>query len=64
MPGLSANSIDPFQTPSSVLSDLDLHCLPILWNIRHKWIKSWMTSAHLLVIKNEDNQIYVFSEYH
>ena len=35
------NSVDPDQTPRSVASDLDLHCLlmSLLWDTMHKWIK-------------------------
>ena len=38
---LNANSVDPDQTPRSVASDLDLHCLQmsLLWDARHKWVK-------------------------
>ena len=37
---LNANNVDPDQTPSSVSSDLGLHCLPIslLWDARLKWV--------------------------
>ena len=36
-----ANNVEPDQTPRSVASDLDLHCLRIsfLWDARHKWVK-------------------------
>ena len=38
---LSANSVDPDQTPHSAASDLLLHCLPmsLLWDTRHKWVQ-------------------------
>ena len=37
-----ANSGDPDQTPRSVASDLDLHCLPVtlLGVSRLQWVKS------------------------
>ena len=37
---VSANSVDPDQTPHSAASDLGLHCLPMshLWDARHKWV--------------------------
>ena len=40
IPVINANSVEPNQTPRSVASDLDLHCLPmsLLWAARHKWI--------------------------
>ena len=41
IPVFNANRVDPDQTPRSVASDLDLHCLPMsrLWAIRHRLIK-------------------------
>ena len=38
---LFANSGDPDQTPQSVASDLDLHCLPVthLGVSRLQWVK-------------------------
>ena len=38
---LFANSEDPDQTPHSVVSDLDLHCLPntLLGVSRLQWVK-------------------------
>ena len=37
---LNANSVDPYQTPSSVASDLGLHCLlmSLIWDDRLKWV--------------------------
>ena len=37
-PVFNANSIDPYQTPRSVASDLGPHCLPmsLLWDARLK----------------------------
>ena len=36
----NANSVDPDKTPRSVVSDLDLHCLPVtdLVVTRLKWV--------------------------
>ena len=38
----NANCMDPDQTPRSVASDLDPHCLPMsfLWDPRHKWVNA------------------------
>ena len=38
---INANSVDPDQTPRSVASDLDLHCLPMshLWDAGHKRVR-------------------------
>ena len=40
IPVLYANSVDPDQTPHSVVSDLGLLSLQMfdLWDARHKWI--------------------------
>ena len=37
---LNTNSVDSDQTPRSVASDLDLHCLPMsfLWDARLIWV--------------------------
>ena len=34
-----ANSADSDQTPRFVASDLGLHCLTILFDARHKWVR-------------------------
>ena len=43
IPVSNANSIDPDQMPCSAASDLDLHCLlmSLLWDARHKWVKTF-----------------------
>ena len=40
-------NVDPDQMPHSAASDLGLHCLPmsLLWDARHKWVKSVDNSA-------------------
>ena len=38
---INANSVDPYQTPRTVASDLGLHRLPmsLLWGARLIWVK-------------------------
>ena len=38
---LTANSVDPDQTPRLAASNLGIHCLPksLLKDARHKWVK-------------------------
>ena len=40
IPVFNANSVEPDQTPHSVVSDLGLHCLPmsLFGDARHKWV--------------------------
>ena len=42
IPKCNANSVEPDQTPRSVASDLGPHSLlmSLLWNDRHKWVKT------------------------
>ena len=46
---LVANRVDPDQRPHSVVFDLGLHCLPmpLLWDTRHKWVKTHKTCHKL-----------------
>ena len=43
---MQANRGDPHQTPRSVASDLDLHCLPMSHkkDTRHIWVKMQLFS--------------------
>ena len=46
---LNANSVATDQTPRSMVSDLDLHCLPvsIVWDAKHKLVKFGMVTCIL-----------------
>ena len=46
-----ANSVDPDQTPQTVVSDLGLHCLPRSqkWEARLIWVNKMMTPIHRLI---------------
>ena len=46
---LNANSVDPDQTLRSAVSDLDLHCLPmlILWDDMHKGVKRSLIAVRI-----------------
>ena len=66
---MSANSVDPDQTPRSAASDLGLHCLPRSQKKEHQADMGWtlniilaVDNVKLLLLKNKTRFIIIYHQ--